>query len=454
MGKNNPHRLGNEPVLKLLVKLSIPSVIGMLVNSLYNIIDSIYIGHLSTDGLAALSLAFPIQLFLISIAGGFGVATSSLISRLLGEGNQEKVKETTQFVTMATLAYAVIAGLFGFFFAGDIIALFTSDTALISMGGSYLRIVMSGSVFMIIPMVFNNFLRGHGDTFNPMITMLIGATANIIIDPFLIYGLFFFPSLGVSGAAYATIFSRSLGAVYVVWVLIKQRYYLNIRAFIPDKRIIKELINIGVPAVAMMLLGSIMLMGANKIIALYSAVGIAVMGVYSRLLSLILMPIMGLGQGFQPLLGYNYGANNINRVRKTLSSGLFFAMLFSGLSFLLFILFPGLIMSVFTNDPELISTGAIALKRISIAFPFMGVSMLVSIAFQSIGKGLPSFLISLLRQIILLLPLLYLLAEYHGLAYAWYAFPIAESVSFVVAAVWLTAYLYRKGIIWRGWNVS
>ena len=194
-------RLGEEKILSLLFKLSIPSLIGMLMGSMYNIIDSIYLGHYSTEALSALSLAFPIQLVMISVAGGLGMASSSLISRLLGEGKDDRVKETTETVVLMVVIYTIIVTFAGLF-AHNLIGFFTSNPELVQMGGQYLQIVMMGSLTIVVPMVFNNFLRGYGDTVIPMYTMIIGTVLNIIIDPFLIFGFFIFPELGVAGAGY------------------------------------------------------------------------------------------------------------------------------------------------------------------------------------------------------------------------------------------------------------
>ncbi|MGM5483120.1 MAG: MATE family efflux transporter [Nanobdellota archaeon] len=436
--KNNSERMGTEAILPLLFKLAIPSMIGMLSGSLYNIIDSIYLGHLSTEALSALSLAFPIQLFMISVSGGLGIASSSLISRLLGKNEPGLIKETTETVTLLVVIYSIITAIIGGFFAHDIISLFTGNATLIKMGGDYLRIVMIGSIMMVVPMVFNNFLRGYGDTVTPMYTMLIGTILNIIIDPILIFGMFFIPKLGVSGAAYATVCSRIVSVIFVLTVLLKKGYYINLKIFKPQRRILKELGNVGIPAMAMMVMGSIMLLGANKIIAEFSIIGIAVLGIFGRLQSFIMMPVMGISQGFQPLLGYNYGRNNKARVKKTIWSGLGIVFAFSIVGFVSFWFFPGILIKMFSNDPELIRIGTIALKRISIGFPFMGLSMLISTAFQAIGKGFPSLFLSILRQLVLLLPLMYILGQLYGLGGAWFAFGIAEGFSFIIASLWIT----------------
>ncbi len=443
---NKSQRLWEERIFKLLIKLSLPWIVWMLANSLYNIVDSIYIWHFSTKGLAALSLAFPIQLFLISVAGWLGIATSSLISRLLWEGNNDKVKKTTEFITSVTLIYWLIVGFFWIFFAKDILWFLGSDPELISIGWKYLKVIMTGSLFMIIPMVFNNFLRGHWDTFNPMIVMLIWAIWNILIDPFLIFGRFFFPKLWVEWAAFATVIARFFSTVYILFILFKNKYKITFKLFCRDKRILKELLIVWIPATVMMLVGSVMLLWANKIISWYSVIWLAVLGIYGRLQTFILMPLMGLNQWFQPILGYNFGKNYLNRVKKTIFLWLSLALSISFFGFFAFQFFPDILIKLFTNDPELIKMWTIAFKRISLAFPFIWLSMLISTSFQALWKWLPSFVISFLRQIIFLLPLIYFLGKFYGLNSIWYAFPIAEWIAFVISCSRLDIFLLKSGI--------
>ncbi|MGM5485156.1 MAG: MATE family efflux transporter [Nanobdellota archaeon] len=444
MAGNRSERMGKEKILPLMFKLAAPSLVGMLMGSLYNIIDSIYLGHYSTEALSALSLAFPVQLFMIAIAGGLGVASSSLISRLLGMNKERRVKETTETVTLIMLVYIVLVTLAGIFFSENIITLFTDNPTLITMAGKYLGIAMMGSLGIFLPMVFNNFLRGHGDTITPMYTMLIGTIVNIVIDPILIFGYFFVPELGIAGAAYATVFARSLSAIFVTTKLLKRGYYIKLRLFRPAKDILKDLSNVGVPAMAMMVMGSLMLLGANRIVASYSLVGIAVLGIYARLQSFIIMPVMGISQAFQPMLGYNFGANNPERVKKTLWSGIGISLAFSMIGFIAFWFFPDILIRMFSNDPEVIEMGAVALKRISVAFPFMTLSMIISTAFQAIGKGIPSFFISVFRQLVLLLPIMYILASRYGLDFSWFAFPIAEGTAFILAGSWIAFTIGRE----------
>ncbi|AGB41311.1 putative efflux protein, MATE family [Halobacteroides halobius DSM 5150] len=438
-------RLGTEPILPLLFKLAAPGIVGMIINALYNVVDSIYIGRLSTEALSALALAFPIQMILIAIGAGTGIGTNSLISRLLGKGEVHKANNTAEHVFLIAIIYSIVTGIIGGFFGDDLINLFTNNPHLIALGNRYIRIIMMGSVAVFVPIIFNNILRGEGNTFVPMLTMLIGAITNIILDPFLIFGLGFFPKLGVEGAAVATVVSRALSGLFITLVILsdKNQIQLKLEEFDFDLQIIKEIYQVGFPAMIMRGLASIMIAGMNTIVGAYSTTAIAIVGIYFRLQAFVILPILGLSQGFMPLVGYNYGHNNPNRMKKTIISGSAVTFLFSLVSFATFQLFADELIRLFNNDPKLITIGTTALKRISLAYLIMGVNLIGSTTFQAIGKGFPSLFISFLRQILILLPTMYFLGEIYGLSTLWFAFPIAEGITFIILSIWLITTLKK-----------
>jgi putative MATE family efflux protein len=439
----NSSRLGEEAIIPLLLKLSIPAIIGMAVQALYNVVDSIYIGHLSTEALSALSLAFPIQMVLIAVGVGTGVGANSLISRLLGKGEEHKANNVAEHVVFTAIIYGIITAIIGIFFADDLIRIFTSSPNLIDMGTRYIRIIMIGSVAMFVPMIFNNILRGEGNTFIPMLTMLIGAVINMILDPLMIFGIGFFPSFGVEGAAYATVISRIISGTFITRIILsdKNQIQLKLEDFNFDLGIIKELYQVGFPAMVMQILASIMMAGMNVIVASYDTTAIAVVGIYFRLQSFVFMPVFGLGQGFMPIVGYNYGHNNPKRMKKTIISGMSIGFIFTMVGFIIFQLFPEGLIRLFNGNQELLEIGSTALRRISLAFPVIGISLIGATTFQSIGKGFPSLLLALLRQIVLLLPVMYWLGELYGLSALWFAFPVAEGVSFIILVFWLVSTL-------------
>lgn len=431
--QTNENRLGVEPILPLLIKLSIPSMLSMTIQALYNVVDSIYVGRLSTDALSALSLTFPLEMILISIAVGTGVGASSLISRRLGQGENRKASNAAEHVLLLSLIYGLIIGLVGLFFSRDLISLFSDNELLIQYGTEYIQVIFMGSVFLFVPMLANDILRGEGNTFVPMISMLIGSIINIILDPFLIFGIGPFPMLGVAGAAYATVFSRMISGIYIVYKVLNndKDIKINLKRFKFNFAIIRDIYTVGLPAMIMQLLGSVMLGGLNIIVGSHNDYALAVVGIYFKLQSFVFMPIFGLNQGYMPIIGYNYGHNNPKRMKETMKYGLITGFVITTLGFILFQTMPELLIRLFNNDPELISIGVTALKTISLAFPIIGISIVSSTTFQAVGKGIISMIISFLRQIIVLLPVAYLLGRFGELRHVWYAFPISEAISFI-----------------------
>lgn len=437
--ENQPkeNRLGVEPILPLLIKLSIPSMLSMTIQALYNVVDSIYVGHYSKIGLSALSLAFPLQIILISIAVGTGVGTSSLISRLLGQDKKREASNVAEHVLLLSVFYGLIIGFIGFFFSRNLISIFTDDTTLINLATEYIRVIFMGSIFLFIPMLSSNILRGEGNTFVPMISMLIGSIINVILDPFLIFGIGFFPELGIAGAAYATVFARFVSGIYIVYMVLNNKgdLKLNLKKFKFDFSIIKNVYSVGLPAIIMQSLASIMVGGLNIIVGSYNPDAIAVVGIYFRLQSFVFMPVFGLNQGYMPIIGYNYGHNNPERMKQAIKYGLIVGFVITTFGFVLFQTIPHVLITLFNDDPNLVRIGISALKIISISFPIVGLSIVGSTTFQAIGKGFLSMSLSFLRQIIVLLPLAYALGRIGGVNLVWYSFPISEAITFILMLI-------------------
>lgn len=435
--EKDENRLGVEPILPLLIKLSIPSIVSMTIQALYNVVDTIYVGRFSTDALSSLSLAFPLQMILISIAVGTGVGTSSLISRLLGQGKNRKASNAAEHVLLLSLFYGLIIGTVGMFFSENLIGLFTDNPTFIELGTEYIRIIFIGSVFLFVPMLSNNILRGEGNTFVPMISMLIGSIINIVLDPFLIFGIGPFPELGVAGAAYATVISRAVSGVYIVYMVLTndKDLKLNLKKFKFNFKVIVDIYRVGLPAMIMQFLASFMVGGLNIIVGSYNEYAVAVVGVYFRLQSFVFMPVFGLNQGFMPIVGYNYGHNNPERMKTTIKYGLIVGFSITTLGFILFQTIPGPLIRLFNDDKELIQIGINALKTISLAFPIIGLAIVGSTSLQAVGRGFASMVVSFLRQIIVLLPVAYLLGKIGGLSWVWYSFPISEGISFILLLI-------------------
>ncbi|MBS4535450.1 MATE family efflux transporter [Clostridium sp. D2Q-14] len=439
----NENRMGTQPIVPLLFKLSIPSIISMAIQALYNVVDSIYIGNYDSLALTGLSIAFPIQMILIAIGTGTGVGTSAMISQQLGKGNKDNASSATEHVLILSFVYGIVMAIIGILFSNNLISLFTNNSEIISYGTLYIRIILIGSTAMFIPMISNNILRGEGNTFIPMISMLIGSIINIILDPLLIFGIGFFPELGVEGAAIATVLARLLSGIFIVLMIFKgnNEIKVNFKDFSFNFDIIKDIYKVGFPAMIMQMLASFMTSGLNLIVGAFSETAIAATGIYFKLQSFVFMPVFGLNQGYMPIIGYNYGHNNPKRMKKTIKYGFIISFIFTTLGFLLFQLIPTQLINLFISsseeNQELLEIGTIALKTISIAFPIIGPAIIGSTTFQGIGKGFHSLTLSFLRQIVILLPFAYLLGQYGGLNFIWFSFPLSELIAFIFMILWL-----------------
>ncbi len=411
----------------------------MFIQSMYNVVDSIFVARLSEDALAALSLAFPIQMVQIAVAVGTGVGASSLISRSLGRGSRREAERAASHVLLLAIVYGAIAAFIGVFFPEQLIGMFTDDPLLIDYGTRYIWIILVGATAMYIPMIANSILRGEGNTFIPMVTMLIGSIMNIILDPLFIFGYGIFPRMGIEGAAVATVLSRIISGSFIVYMLFKgnNEVKVSFRNFEFDFSVIKDIYQVGFPAVLMQVLASVMIGGLNIILAGYSSTAIAAMGIYFRLQSFVFMPVFGLNQGYLPIVGYNFGYNNSKRVKEVMKAGFLTGFAFTVLGFAIFQLFPAQLILLFGDSPELMEIGVKALRIISLAFPVIGPAIVGGTTFQAVGKGMPSLILSFSRQILILLPLAFLLGKIGGLDLIWYAFPIAELIAVVWMAVWL-----------------
>ena len=371
--------------------------------------------------------------------------SSSLISRRVGQGEKEKASSAAEHVLILSLVYGLVIGLVGLFFSKNLISIFTKNQNFIQYGTEYIRIIFMGSVFLFVPMLANDILRGEGNTFVPMISMLIGSLINIILDPFLIFGIGPFPVLGVAGAAYATVFSRMISGIYIIYKVFTndKDIRINFKKFIFNFSIIKDIYSVGLPAMIMQILSSFMVGGLNIIVGSHSDYAVAVVGIYFKLQSFVFMPVFGLNQGYMPIVGYNYGHNNPKRMKQTMKYGLITGFIITTIGFILFQTMPEIFIRLFSKDPELISMGITALKTISLAFPIIGISIVASTTFQAVGKGVISMIISFSRQIIILLPIAYFLGRFGKLKHVWLAFPISEAISFILLII-LTKKIFSK----------
>lgn len=446
------NKMGIVPIPRLLFSMSLPAIISMLIQSMYNVVDSIFIAHVGEEALTAVSLAFPIQILIISCFVGMGVGINSSIARRLGEGKKEAAANVAEHGFIIAVILSVALAIIGVLVSERFISLFTDNPLIISQGSDYLLIVTIFCFGSIITQAAFATLQGSGEMIKPMIGQIIGAVANVILDPILIFGLLGFPAMGVKGAAIATVISQILGMTFMVFVVFrgKKNYLkLNFKVFHFDATIIKDIIVVGLPAAIMQGLGSVMITGYNLILATFGMSAVAVFGVYFKIQSFIFMPIFGLGQGAMPIFGYNFGARNEVRFKQTLKVAIGAALGIMSIGTILFWAFPEQILMLFNPSDEMLAIGIHCFRSISIAFPIAGISIMISVSFQAIGKAYVSMIASFIRQMIVLLPSSYILAKIGGLDLVWYGFIISE---IVCLAYEIFMYQRFKQLIFETWE--
>ena len=433
------NKMGTMPVNKLLLSMSVPMMISMLVQALYNIVDSIFVSRISENALSAVSLVFPIQSLMIAFGAGLGVGFSSLLSRSLGEKNFDKVNKSAMNGIFLEYVAAVGFLLIGLFLPRLFLESQTQDPEIVTYGIQYMSIISCFSFCLFTQMMFERLLQSTGKTIYTMITQSTGAIINIIMDPILIFGLFGMPRLGVAGAAIATIFGQTVAGIMAIMFNLKfnKEIRLSIRGFRPDPEIIREILTVGVPSIMMQAIGSVMVYGMNRILITFTSTATAVFGVYFKINSFIMMPVFGLNNGLVPIIAYNYGAGKRARMEKAFRLGLCYAIGIMVFGFLLFQFFPAFFLSLFNASDNMLAIGTTALRIISISFPFAAFCIVCGSMFQALGNGLYSLVCSALRQLVALLPSAYLLSLTGVLANVWWSFDIAEIVSVITSAFFL-----------------
>lgn len=441
------NKMGVMPIPKLLVSMSLPMIISMLVQALYNIVDSMFVAKLNEEALTAVSLAFPIQNLMIAVAAGTGVGINALLSRNLGEKRYEDANLAARnglfLGFMSSVVFAVIGGASaGFFFRVQ-----TDNSLIVTYGTQYMQIVTMLSIGIFMQIKTERLLQATGKTFYTMITQGLGAIINIILDPILIFGLFGFPRLEVAGAALATVIGQIVAFLLGVYynVAKNKELNLNMRGFRPNGRIIADIYKVGVPSIIMQSIGSVMTFGMNKILLMFSSTAAAVFGIYFKLQSFIFMPVFGLNNGMIPIIAYNYGARQKKRIMQTiwLSISIAVGIMIIGLAAFQFAATP--LLNIFDASEHMLEIGVPALRIISLSFIFAGFAIIVSSVFQALGNGIYSLIVSVARQLLVILPVAYAFASLFGLHMVWWAIPIAEIVSLTLSALLLKR-IYRLKI--------
>ena len=439
--------MGVMPIGKLLMSMSVPMMISMLVQALYNVVDSMFVARLNESALTAVSLAFPVQNLMIAVGTGTGVGINALVSRSLGEKDTEHANSAANngiyLSIFSFMAFAFLTGVFGpLFFKVQ-----TDNPEIISYGVSYVRIIGIMSFGMYMQFVGEKLLQSTGKTVYSMLTQILGAVINIILDPIMIFGLFGFPRLEVAGAAVATVTGQIIAAVVgmIVNIKVNRELHISLVKYRLSKKVVKNIYSVGFPSIIMASIGSVMTFGMNKILMGFTSTATAVFGVYFKLQSFVFMPVFGLNNGMVPIVAYNYGARKPERITKTIRLSVLCAVCIMLLGLSVFQLMPGVLLNFFNASDAMREIGIPALRIISVSFILAGFSVVSCSVFQALGHGFLSLAVSVMRQLFVLLPAAFLLSKIGGLHVIWWAFPFAEIFSACICAVFMR-YTYKKEI--------
>ena len=433
--------MGREGITPLLFRISLPLMISMLVQALYNIVDSMFVARLSETALTAVSLAFPLQNLLIAFGVGTGVGMASFLSRKLGERDEESAtKVAGNGISIASITWAVFAVL-GLTVVKPFLNLFSDDAELLGLSTGYSEIVMVFSLFMFLSMMNERILQGTGDSFSSMLSQMTGAITNIILDPIFIFTLGF----GVNGAAIATVIGQGVGcAVSFVCVIRNKFIHIEPRHLKIDKRMVKAIYAVGAPTIITNSIGTVMTGAINAILISFSTTAVSIFSVYFKLQSFVFMPIFGLSSGMVPIIAYNYGARKRKRVTETIWKGTFIASVIMVLGTLAFNFFPRELLSLFSATEEMYRIGIPALKMISLCFVPAAISIGLGSSFQATGYGVGTMIVSICRQLMVLIPVAYILSKFLGINGVWLSFIVAEIIGLVVSiAIYLKVYSSR-----------
>lgn len=439
--------MGVMPENKLLISMAVPMMLSMLVQALYNVVDSIFVSRISEDALTAVSLAFPVQNLVIAIGAGTGVGINALLSKSLGEKNQKLANKVAHNGILLMMFSAVACALFGIFGSRWFFGTQTDEVVLIEYGTQYLSIVMACSFGIFGQFITERLLQATGRTTFSMYTQLLGAVTNLILDPILIFGWFGLPAMGIAGAAVATVIGQIASAAFGVWLNVKKNpeIQLHIKELVPDGKVIKKIYSVGIPSIIMGSIGSVMTYGMNRILMGFSSTAAAVFGVYFKLQSFIFMPVFGLNNGMVPIIAYNYGAKKKDRMLRTMKLAMLYAVSIMFIGFLVMQIFPAQLFGMFEASAEMLAIGVPALRFISISFLLAGFCIIAGSTFQALGNGMLSMIVSIARQLVVLLPVAYLLSLTGNLNLIWLSFPIAELMSVALSSIFLYR-MYQKVI--------
>jgi putative MATE family efflux protein len=440
--------MGSAPMLPLIIKMSLPSMFSMLIQALYNIVDSIFVSRLGEYALSAVSLIFPIQMLNVAVGVGTGIGLASLISRKLGEQNYEHANISAShgvFLAVCSWVVFVIVGLFG---VPAFVGAFSKTSEVTAAAAvSYGQIVCIGSLFVFNAMAVERVMQACGDMIAPMFCSLTGCITNVILDPIMIFGKLGCPAFGVAGAAYATVIGQVANFTVAMLFLRSRKLPVKIdmRGFRPRKTAIAQIYQVALPSMMIQSIGSVTNIALNAILIGFSESAMAALGIYFKLQSFVFMPVFGMNQGVMPIMGYNFGARNRARLMDCFKKAVVIAFIIMSVGTLIFQVFPAELMRLFDAEGDLLAIGVKALRTISYSFPLAAVSIICGTMFQGTGHGVNSMIVAVLRQLVVIVPAAFLLSKAFGVMGVWYAYPLAEIMGITVSLL-LFRKLYDKEI--------
>ncbi|MDO4601475.1 MAG: MATE family efflux transporter [Eubacteriales bacterium] len=433
--------MGTKKVMPLLISMSVPPMISMLIQALYNIVDSMYVARVSEDALTAVSIAFPLQNLIIAVSCGFGIGLSSCVARALGAKDEKEVTSAATHGFLLSGIHWLLFVLMGLFITGPFLRNFTDSPQIYEMSCQYTQIVLCFSIGSMYHLYAEKLFQATGSMVLPMIFQGAGAIFNIILDPIFIFGWFGIPAMGVTGAAIATVASQIFAAALSMVFFLKKctSVRIHLKGFRFEKNMLWKIYTVAIPSAIMMSLPSVLVAALNSVLAAFSATAIAVFGLYIKIQTFVYMPANGVIQGMRPIMSYNYGAGNRKRMKETLKASLEAAGVIMALGTVLFMAFPQGIMKLFNANAEMLEIGVPMLRIIAIGFIISTVGCVLSGAFEALGKGVQSLVVSLLRQLVIIIPMSAVLAKTAGLYGVWATFPVAELIAAIIGCI-----LYRN----------
>ncbi len=442
------NKMGVMPVNRLLLTMSGPMMISMLIQALYNVVDSMFVSYISESALTAVSLAYPMQNLMIAVATGTGVGINALLSRNLGEKNFPMVNRTAGNAIFLGLISYVVFALVGLIGSRIYFTVQVSDPEIIQMGQDYLSVILILSIGCFGQVLLSRLLQSTGKTFYSMVIQMVGAVLNIILDPIMIFGLLGFPAMGVAGAALATVISQVVGTLMGLYYNLRKNpeIQFSLNQLRPSAPIIARIYSVGVPSILLQTVSSLLIFGLNQILVAFSETATAVYGVYFKLQGFAFLPIIGMNNGMVPIIAYNYGAKKPERILQTIKLAITYALIIMVVAVAVFQIFPTQLLGFFQASPEMLEIGVPALRILSLCFIIGGFTIVSSSVFQALGRGLLSMSISIFRQLVLVLPLAYFFSLTGKLEMVWWAFPVAEVLAGLLALYYLRR-AYRRVIL-------